>query len=520
MRTSALVLAMLVVVFNANSETLAQCENKQLAKLQVLNDLQFGQLVCIEGNTIVVRGAASVPTAYQTPYVFERVNQNQWQQVATLFGGSLGWASQFGYSIDVDGERIAVGAPAAVGQTGMQVGEVRIFTRVNGTWTHTSTISNPIASPPNQSLGDRVALDGPFLFAKRIANFVEVFSDASGTWSHVGTLTPPFPTGGSEYGLAMDIDGTVAAIAAGAESQTALGKGAVYVYEFVNGAWSPTAKLIPSTTSPYTFGTSVSVRGNRILVGALGGSVFVFEKIGVFWAQVATISSAEAGQFGQYGTNVSLGDDVAIVSSQELSVPGGPSHAGAVFVYERQGGSWIERLKLTANDPANTAGLGTSVALSGTEIVAGAPLSTPIGAAYVFNVVPNPIPTYGAGCAGSSNVAPELSMPMSYDGCKHAGESVSLAVTKGLGGSTCLLMIGASTASQTLPGGCPLLLIPSPANAVLPLFGSGPGNGSILVNATIPLGFPNVSLYMQGFIPDPGVPQGFSVTNGLRLTTY
>jgi hypothetical protein len=60
--------------------------------------------------------------------------------------------------------------------------------------------------------------------------------------------------------------------------------------------------------------------------------------------------------------------------------------AGAVYMFEREGGAWVERQKLTAADGDMQDGFGTAVALAGTTLVVGAPNAgaPAAGAAYVF----------------------------------------------------------------------------------------------------------------------------------------
>ena len=52
---------------------------------------------------------------------------------------------------------------------------------------------------------------------------------------------------------------------------------------------------------------------------------------------------------------------------------------------------------------------------------------------------------------------------------------------------------------------------------VLP--GTGPGGGQLLVSGTIPPGVGSATIYIQGFVLDPGSPGGkLAASNGLVLT--
>lgn len=499
-----------------------QCENKQLAKLHLAGEGSFGQVVVLEGDAAMVRGSSNDPLAYRQLHIFNRLS-GQWQLATSLNGGPTGYTDQFGFSADMRGGRIAVGAPNAVGSNGLIQGAVHVFHESGGTWTLDAVVKSPLTGSA-QVFGDHVAIDGNTLLAWRKGETVDVYERGATTWTHTGTLAPAFPVISSGFGYFMDVHGTVAAIGAFDESETAFGEGAVYVFERDGtGIWIQTAKLIPDAQSDYgTFGRSIAVRGNRILVGAGLGHSFLFEKIGLFWAQVATLKSSDAGAAPSFGFAVGLGDDVAVVSAPDLSVPGGALGAGAAYAFIRENGAWKERMKLVANDPLTCSKLGFATSVSGSEVLLGAPPAQAVmeGSAYVFSLVPNPVPEYGVGCAGSGNFVPALSMKQSFDGCKHPGDSVTLDVKNGIGGSFCVLVFGTQAATMPLAGGCTLLTIPSPATTTLPLFGIGPGNGAIAVSASIPVGFPLTSIFMQGFTADPGIAQGYAATNGLRLTVY
>ena len=68
---------------------------------------------------------------------------------------------------------------------------------------------------------------------------------------------------------------------------------------------------------------------------------------------------------------------------------GGPSPAGAAYVFTRSGSTWTQQQKLTAGDAATGDYFGTSAALSadGLTAVVGAPAkNSSTGASYVFTV--------------------------------------------------------------------------------------------------------------------------------------
>lgn len=122
---------------------------------------------------------------------------------------------------------------------------------------------------------------------------------------------------------------------------------------------------------------------------------------------------------------------------------------------------------------------------------------------------------YGTGCAGSGGFVPRLQL----HGCPVVGNTVLLEVDQALGGSVALLFFGATTASFPLGGGCTYYLAPVLAPfAALPLLGSGPGDGSLVISGGIPAGAANTLFTMQAIVLDSGSPIGGATTNGIQVS--
>lgn len=125
---------------------------------------------------------------------------------------------------------------------------------------------------------------------------------------------------------------------------------------------------------------------------------------------------------------------------------------------------------------------------------------------------------YGAGCGGSGGFVPKFGAT----GCPYAGTDFTIAVAKGLGGAPAAFFAGTATASLPLGHGCSYLVAPVlPPLAVVPLLGSGPGNGVLVLSTPVPPGFaPGMVVTLQAMVADPGSPLGYSASAGLHLTIH
>lgn len=146
------------------------------------------------------------------------------------------------------------------------------------------------------------------------------------------------------------------------------------------------------------FGNSVSLSGETALVGAsserpgvgqYAGAAYVFVHTDAGYVDQARLTASDGAESNYFGNSVSLAGDTAVVGAWLADHPVGPA-AGAVYVFDRNGTTWTESVKLTASDAALSDHFGASVALEGDTLIVGAPgadLSggrTDAGAAYVF----------------------------------------------------------------------------------------------------------------------------------------
>jgi hypothetical protein len=155
-----------------------------------------------------------------------------------------------------------------------------------------------------------------------------------------------------------------------------------------------TAELSPS--DGVTFGRSVAISGNTIVVGAMNatvgsntfqGKVFVYVEPAGGWTnmtETAQLTASDGEQGSEFGYSVAISGNT-VVAGAELD----SDNNGAVYVFTKPATGWAtmtQTAKLTASEDPSGAFLGYSVAISGNTVVSGAIFSGSNfgGAAYVF----------------------------------------------------------------------------------------------------------------------------------------
>lgn len=197
----------------------------------------------------------------------------------------------------------------------------------------------------------------------------------------------------SQFGVAVDIEGDTAVVGA---VGTLAGNpaGSAYVYVRINGSWNFQTVLTPNDpTPPKSFGNSISISGNTVVIGAGGsttevGAAYVFVRSGTAWTQQAKLTASDGAINDLFGAAVALDANTAVIGAR-LDDVGANADQGSAYVFVRSGTTWTQQAKLTASDGAATDGFGVALDVIGNTVIVGANLDdntalTDNGAAYVY----------------------------------------------------------------------------------------------------------------------------------------
>ena len=258
------------------------------------------------------------------------------------------------------------------------------------------------------SLGIGVGVDGLTCVAGALASDLAVgeggaayvfVSEDGQSWTQAAALTPSTPDPGAQYGRSVAVAGDVVMVGATQDDAAATLGGAVYVYERDEGgpgAWGEVQRLIPDDVDELDqFGFDVDIEGDWAIVGSPGdddaggnaGAAYLFRRLGDgTWSQEQKLVPGEISALADAGWSVAIDGDTAVVGARRDD--SGASNAGSAFVYRLVGDAWEPVTKLYSDDLEPSDWFGESVAVSGDVIVVGArnedELGGSAGAAYVF----------------------------------------------------------------------------------------------------------------------------------------
>ncbi len=371
----------------------------------------FGASVAIDGDTAVIGASLDSTVEWGTgaAYVYERAANGEWRLATKLLGSALFFYDRFGFSVDIDGDTIAIGAPFD-GARFPQDGVVYVFERDAGgpgQWGETARILAEDSTSANY-FGYAVDVDGDRLLVGAPWDGETVIRGGAGyvferdrggaeNWGQVAKIRMEGVEFDDQFGSTVALDGDTALVGAWRDDGRA---GSVTVFERDAGGenlWGPVTRIEDAPRSAGDgFGFSVAIQRDVAAIGAYldaggFGSVTLHERDAGgkdSWGLVERLVGDREGDPGLFGDSVDLelapdGDRVFVGSPFED--PGTGLNSGVAYEFRREaeGGSFVESGRFSPDPPA-FGQFGQDVAISGESLLVGAPQDDLTGAVYVY----------------------------------------------------------------------------------------------------------------------------------------
>ena len=193
---------------------------------------------------------------------------------------------------------------------------------------------------------------------------VYVYTRASG-WAEKQRLMPQGRRHNAWFGSSMSVSGDTLFVGAQA---------AAYVFVRKAGAWQPHQKIKIGEGN-----LAVSVSGDNAVVGdSEAGTAFVFERNDGAWTKLQKLPIPRRNDYAAYGAAVAIDDDTAIVGAPARA---GSADEGGAFIFHRSDGVWSLQQHLRTGMPGDR--FGQALVISGDTALIGAPKHV-AGVVYVY----------------------------------------------------------------------------------------------------------------------------------------
>lgn len=309
------------------------------AVLTTSDGLRVASSLAISGDTIV---AGTTQDNHGTgnnagsAYVFVR-SGTTWSEQAKLIAPDHDGGDQFAFSLAVDGDTIAIGAPEEWNLNGPRAGSVYVFVRNGTNWNFTAKLRASDGALRDH-LGRSVDLVGDRIVTG--ANEAEtgeedsgaayVFVRSAGVWSEEAKLTPSLPDPNGQFGYTTGIHGDRIVVCAPNED----GIGAVYSFERDGTQWTERQRIPGIQFGSTDFAASLDIAEDRLLLGrpkSSTGRAFLFAHSGASWTLVDQLAPLGSPTSADFAVSVALAGETAFVGAEEESTS--LRRAGAVYGY-------------------------------------------------------------------------------------------------------------------------------------------------------------------------------------------
>lgn len=352
--------------------------------------------------------------------------ENNWEFSQKITPAKRCTNGYFGSSVSIDGTTIVVGAPGYTDGTAA-LGAFSVFELQNSDWVETAFFMPDLLSyastvnitGTNIGFANDVAVKGSTIavtmsnaplytgttFAGRGA--VAVY-DKSDSWQISQVIPSPY------YGnsLASTADNFGSSVSLGVNSMvigfpndsyddtntnTVARAGSVYLYTRGDSGWTIEQKIVGWGQDRnsgdllgaaiwyqdgYAFvgapGHSYDVNGTNFLAGA--GAVFIWQWSGAAWTYVEKITASNRHAGDGFGSTIAGDTGIVAIGSPTatLDVSGlnSTANAGSVSIFNYVNGNWTFTQEIVASTRNINDGFGTSISVSGNDILVGMPTNS------------------------------------------------------------------------------------------------------------------------------------------------
>ncbi|WP_417389767.1 Calx-beta domain-containing protein [Gimesia sp.] len=381
-------------------------------------DDQFGFSLAVDGDTLISSstGWDDTYTDQGAAFIYVRNDQgtpeytgdDSWEYQATLLAPDADndTSDRFGHTVAISGDTAVVGALYG-DEIAENAGSVFVFTRSNGVWTFQQEL-HVADTIGNGFFGEVVAIENDKIVVGArstdvYAGSAYVFKRENNIWTQTAKLEADDAAPTANFGSSVDIENSTIVIGARLDSETEYWSGAVYIFKEQDGNWTQTQKLKdPTPADRGTFGTSVSLEGDLLLVGAISipgqpesagkAILYQLDPDSGLWNPIQTLTASDAAADSLFGVSVKIHEHQIFISSS--NDPTGVNYNSAVYLFQQENQVWVEQQKFSDPAPNNGINFGRNLAVSNDTIFVAAKWENDYapnaGSIYVYGLPQNP----------------------------------------------------------------------------------------------------------------------------------
>lgn len=337
---------------------------------------------------------------------FYRWNGSSWVHFQKIYAADAGADDRFGHAVGVSGNVAIIGA-FYDDDRGSNSGSAYIFRYNGSSWVQEQKLLAADGAA-GDSFGFAVGLSGSNAIVGAYGDddkgvnsgAAYIFQFNGSAWSSGAKIAASDGAAADYFGLSVAISGQYAVVGADLDDSIAANAGSAYIFRLGTSGWVQDTKLVPSNIlADDHFGISVAIDGEVVVVGAdesdaaapSGGAAFVFRLVGSEWQSQGRLLPSGTPAYESFGVSVAVSGDRIVVgaaNAKDNSLTYPNPDQGAAYVFDYSNGAWNLSTRILAEDGWAYDLFGAAVAASGQRILVGAPgkasNGTDAGAAYVY----------------------------------------------------------------------------------------------------------------------------------------
>jgi hypothetical protein len=221
-------------------------------------------------------------------HIFVR-SGSTWTREAKLYPSDAVNADHFGRAVDLEGDTLAVNSMLGLNAAGVYAGNAYIFVRQNGSWVEQAKLEASDAEGAD-NFGVSLNINRNYLAVGALAvdapggndrGAAYIFRRNGCEWEQQARLEPDEANEFMYFGQDVALQGNTAIIGAPNDDDFGVSTGSVYVYTRSSQSWSQHSKIVANDAAANNmFGGSVALTDDKAVIGAslfLQGKVYMYD---------------------------------------------------------------------------------------------------------------------------------------------------------------------------------------------------------------------------------------------------